>query len=53
MLTVETIGRIRREYFVQVKTIKENARDLQVWRNTVQQGRALGHDAFLWLGNPL
>ena len=30
MLTVETIGRIRREHFIKGKTIKEIARDLKV-----------------------
>jgi 4a-hydroxytetrahydrobiopterin dehydratase len=30
MLTVETIGRIRREHFVKGKTIREIARDLKV-----------------------
>ena len=34
MLTVETIGRIRREHFLKGKTIKEIARDLKVSRNT-------------------
>jgi transposase len=37
MLTVETLGRIRREYFVNKKTIKEIARDLRVSRNTVRK----------------
>jgi predicted transcriptional regulator len=37
MLTVETIGRIRREYFLKGKTIKEIARDLRVSRNTVRK----------------
>ena len=37
MLTVETIGRIRREFFVQGKTIKEIARDLRMSRNTVRK----------------
>ncbi len=37
MLTVETIGRIRREFFVQGRTIKEIARDLRVSRNTVRR----------------
>jgi DNA-binding NarL/FixJ family response regulator len=36
MLTVETIGRIRREHFLKGKTIKEIARDLNVSRNTVR-----------------
>jgi hypothetical protein len=35
MLIVETIGRIRREHFVQGKTIREIARDLKLSRNTV------------------
>ena len=37
MLVVETIGRIRREYFVQGKSIKEIARDLRLSRNTVRK----------------
>src|SRR5947207_2285344 len=37
MLTVETIGRIRREHFLKGKTIKEIARDLRVSRNTVRR----------------
>jgi transposase len=37
MLTVETIGRIRREFFVQGKTIREIARELRVSRNTVRR----------------
>ena len=37
MLTVETIGRIRREHFIKGKTIKEIARDLRVSRNTVRK----------------
>ena len=37
MLTVETIGRIRREHFVQGKSIKEIARALKVSRNTVRK----------------
>ena len=49
MLTVETIGRIRREFFVQGKTIKEIARDLRVSRNTVRKivrsgATAVGYD---------
>jgi DNA-binding transcriptional regulator LsrR (DeoR family) len=42
MLTVETIGRIRRERFVNGKTIRQIARDLRVSRNTV---RKVLHDA--------
>jgi plasmid maintenance system antidote protein VapI len=37
MLTVDTIGRIRREHFLKGKTIKEIARDLRVSRNTVRK----------------
>ena len=37
MLTVETIARIRREYFLKGKTIREIARDLRVSRNTVRK----------------
>jgi transposase len=37
MLTVETIGRIRRAFFVQGKTIKEIARELKLARNTVRK----------------
>ncbi len=37
MLIVETIGRIRREHFVQGKTLKEIARDLKLSRNTVRK----------------
>ena len=37
MLTVETIGRIRREHFLKGKTIKEIARDLKVSRNMVRK----------------
>jgi transposase len=37
MLIVETVARIRREYFVKGKTIKEIVRDLGVSRNTVRK----------------
>jgi transposase-like protein len=37
MLVVETIARIRREHFVQGKSIKEIARDLRLSRNTVRK----------------
>ena len=46
MLTVETIGRIRREYFLKGKTIKEVARDLRVSRNTVRKVLRSGQTAF-------
>jgi len=48
MLTVETIGRIRREFFVQRKTIKEIARDLRVSRNTVRKVVRSGATAFAY-----
>jgi transposase len=37
MLVVETIGRIRREHFVQGKSIREIARDLRLSRSTVRK----------------
>jgi transposase len=37
MLTVETVGRIRREHFLRGKSIKEIARDLKLSRNTVRK----------------
>jgi transposase len=37
MLVVETVGRIRREHFVQRKSIKEIARNLGIARNTVRK----------------
>jgi transposase len=37
MVTVETIGRVRREHFVKGKSIKEIARDLKISRNTVRK----------------
>jgi predicted transcriptional regulator len=46
MLTVETIGRIRREHFVKGKTIREIARDLNVSRNTVRKVLRSGETAF-------
>ena len=36
MKCVDTIARIRREYFVRGKSIKEIVRDLHVSRNTVR-----------------
>ena len=45
MLTVETIGRIRREHFLKGKTIKEIAKDLKASRNTVRRAPAIGSDA--------
>ena len=46
MLVVETIGRIRREYFVQGKTIREIARDLKLSRNTVRKVLRSAETAF-------
>ena len=46
MLVVETIGRIRREYFVKGKTIKEIVRDLKVSRNTVRKVLRSGATSF-------
>src|SRR6201997_4348290 len=46
MLTVETIGRIRREHFIKGKTIKEIARDLKVSRNTVRRVLRSGATCF-------
>src|ERR1700738_2468738 len=46
MLTVETIGRIRREHFLKGKTIKEIARDLRVSRNTVRKVLRSGATSF-------
>ena len=46
MLTVETIGRIRREHFIKGKTIREIARDLKVSRNTVRKVLRSGKTTF-------
>src|SRR5580693_9781080 len=46
MLTVETIGRIRREHFIKGKTIREIARDLGVSRNTVRKVLRSGETSF-------
>jgi hypothetical protein len=46
MLTVETIGRIRREHFIKGKTIREIARDLKVSRNTVRKVLRSGATSF-------
>jgi hypothetical protein len=37
MLTVETIGRIRREHFLKGKTIREIVPDLKMSRNAVRE----------------
>jgi transposase len=46
MLTVETIGRIRRERLLKGKSIKEIARDLRVSRNTVRKVLRSGETSF-------
>ena len=46
MLVVETIARIRREFFVKGKSIKEIVRDLKVSRNTVRKVLRSGATAF-------
>ena len=48
MIVVETVGRIRREPFVQGKSIKEIARDLRIWRNTVRKVLRSGETAFAY-----
>jgi transposase len=46
MLTVETIGWIRREHFLKGKTIREIAPDLHVSRNTVRKVLRSGETSF-------
>jgi transposase len=48
MITVETIGRIRREHLLKGKTIREIARDLRVSRNTVRRVLRSGATAFAY-----
>ena len=48
MMTVETIGRIRREHLLMGKTIKEIARDLRVSRNTVRRVLRSGETSFAY-----
>jgi hypothetical protein len=51
MLVVETVGRIRREHFVQRKSIKEIARGLRISRNTVRKILRSGEtDRVPWSG---
>ena len=45
---METIGRIRREYFLKGKAIKEIARDLRVSRNTVRKVVRSGATSFAY-----
>ena len=46
MLIVETVARIRREFFVKGKSIKEIVRDLGISRNTVRKVLRSGETAF-------
>jgi transposase len=46
MLVVETIARIRREFFVKGKTIKEIVRDVKVSRNTIRKVLRSGATSF-------
>jgi hypothetical protein len=46
MLVVEIVARIRREFFVKGKSIKEIVRDLGVSRNTVRKVLRSGETAF-------
>ena len=46
MKCVDTIARIRREFFVQGKTIKEIVRELHASRNTVRKVVRSGATAF-------
>jgi transposase len=48
MLVVETMARIRREFFVKGKSIKEIVRDLKVSRNTVRKVLRSGATAFAY-----
>jgi transcriptional regulator with XRE-family HTH domain len=48
MLVVETVARIRREFIVKGKSIKEIVRDLGVSRNTVRKVLRSGETAFAY-----
>lgn len=48
MMSVETIGRIRREHFGKGKTIKRIARELRVSRNTVRKVLRSGETRFTY-----
>ena len=48
MLVVETVARIRRDFFVKGKSIKEIVRDLGVSRNTVRKVLRSGETAFTY-----
>jgi hypothetical protein len=52
MLTVETIGRIRRDHFIEGKTIKETARELKMSRNTARRVPRSGTTSFEMLAYP-
>ena len=49
MVVVETIGRIRREYSVKGKSIKQIARELQLSRNTVRKVLRSGATSFEYM----
>ncbi len=51
MLVVETVARIRREFFVKGKSIKEIVRDLGVSRNTVRKVVRSGETSFSYEGS--
>ena len=48
MLVVETVARVRREFFVKGKWIKEIVRDLGVSRNTVRKVIRSGETSFAY-----
>jgi len=48
MLTVKTVGRIRREHFIKGKTIREVARDLKMSRNAVRKVPRSGETSFAY-----
>lgn len=49
MLVVETVARIRREFFVKGKSIKEIVRDLGISRNTVRKVLRSGETALTYV----
>jgi transposase len=48
MLVVETVGRIRRAYFVEGRSIKEICRDLKISRNTIRKVLRSGETSFAY-----
>jgi len=48
MLVVETVGRIRRAYFVQRRSIRAIARELKLSRNTVRKAVRSGETKFAY-----